>query len=292
MILIAAGVAVVAGALWAIRGRGPSAGPHLASPPPSRPTPASPADKASDTVTDEATAPRGLDDLLAQLAAFRRVAYLPVVREGDGPAAASKFSGTPLLQPGEDWPECGHCGHPMQLFVQLAASEVPEPARGRIGAGNVFQLFHCINFGATCMGESWAPFDASTLARLVRIDGAVPARQVPEGRFPPKTIVGWTAADDYPGYDEMDDVAAEWSDDETDTLCDAFPLPGEKLLGWPLWVQSVEYPACRTCGERMEVLFQVDSEQNLPYMFGDAGIGHVTQCPNHPGELAFGWACS
>jgi hypothetical protein len=27
-------------------------------------------------------------------------------------------------------------------------------------------------------------------------------------------------------------------------------------------------------------------------MFGDAGIGHVTQCREHRDELAFGCACS
>jgi hypothetical protein len=42
----------------------------------------------------------------------------------------------------------------------------------------------------------------------------------------------------------------------------------------------------------MHLLFQIDSEDNLPYMFGDAGCGHITQCPKHPHRLAFGWACS
>jgi hypothetical protein len=26
-------------------------------------------------------------------------------------------------------------------------------------------------------------------------------------------------------------------------------------------------------------------------MFGDSGIGHITQCPEHKEVLAFGWAC-
>ncbi len=39
------------------------------------------------------------------------------------------------------------------------------------------------------------------------------------------------------------------------------------------------------------MLFQMNSEQTLPWMFGDVGIGHVTQCPTHPTEVAFGWAC-
>ena len=55
-----------------------------------------------------------------------------------------------------------------------------------------------------------------------------------------------------------------------------FPHSGEKLGGWPMWVQSVEYPSCPECGAEMTLLFQIDSERNLPYMFGDVGCGHIT----------------
>jgi hypothetical protein len=41
----------------------------------------------------------------------------------------------------------------------------------------------------------------------------------------------------------------------------------------------------------MRLVFQVDSEDNVPHMFGDAGIGHLTQCPDHKDVLGFGWAC-
>lgn len=87
-------------------------------------------------------------------------------------------------------------------------------------------------------------------------------------------------------------VGLQLSDGERDELsAEAFPLNGEKLLGWPCWVQGPEYPSCPECGERMEMLFQIDSEQNVPWMFGDMGIAHITQCPRHRGQLAFGWAC-
>jgi uncharacterized protein YwqG len=69
------------------------------------------------------------------------------------------------------------------------------------------------------------------------------------------------------------------------------PLSGDKLFGWPYWVQSIEYPFDRTTGSQMELLFQLDSEVNLPYMFGDMGVGHLTYSKDNPSELAFGWAC-
>lgn len=39
------------------------------------------------------------------------------------------------------------------------------------------------------------------------------------------------------------------------------------------------------------MLFQIDSNTNLPYMFGDVGCGILTYCPEHPDVLAFGWDC-
>ncbi len=132
------------------------------------------------------------------------------------------------------------------------------------------------------------------MVRLIpRDDLASGAAAAPgAGMFPAKRITGWTERADYPNVEEAESLGLQLSDEETEEIYeDAFPLPGEKLMGWPLWVQGLEYPDCPTCGTRMELLFQVDSEQNLPYMFGDMGVGHVTQCPRHRGQLAFGWAC-
>lgn len=83
--------------------------------------------------------------------------------------------------------------------------------------------------------------------------------------------------------------------DESGNLAGDAPLgrphDGDKLGGWPAWVQGVEYPKCIECGEPMDMLFQIDSEDNVPYMFGDCGTAHVTQCPTHPDVVAMGWAC-
>ena len=70
------------------------------------------------------------------------------------------------------------------------------------------------------------------------------------------------------------------------------PRTGDKLLVWPNWIQGIEYPECPTCSEPMKLVFQIDSEDNVPHMFGDVGCGHLCQCPNHPRILGFGWACT
>lgn len=71
----------------------------------------------------------------------------------------------------------------------------------------------------------------------------------------------------------------------------AVAATGDKLAGWPTWVQNPEYPSCPRCESQMVYVFQLDSEDNLPYMFVDVGRGHITQCPRHLDVVAFGWAC-
>ncbi|HEY7328275.1 MAG TPA: DUF1963 domain-containing protein [Gemmataceae bacterium] len=61
----------------------------------------------------------------------------------------------------------------------------------------------------------------------------------------------------------------------------AISQPRDKLAGWPYWIQNVEYPSCPRCGQQMIHVFQVDSEDNIPFMFGDSGCGNITQCPEH-----------
>ena len=79
--------------------------------------------------------------------------------------------------------------------------------------------------------------------------------------------------------------------DELEVEHVAMAADKDKLAGWPCWVQGNEQPLCPTCGSTMRLLFQVDSEDHVPFMWGDAGIGHITQCPTHLDVVAFGWAC-
>jgi uncharacterized protein YwqG len=134
--------------------------------------------------------------------------------------------------------------------------------------------------------------------------------------FPPRTIVAWDELVDLPEPPEHEKLGLQYTwnfqAEMVRVECDAVGLSaelpfseggddlpetiataeaGDKLAGWPCWVQDVDYPACPSCGQRMEIVFQLDSEDNVPYMFGDVGTGHITQCPQHLDVFAFAWAC-
>ena len=196
---------------------------------------------------------------------------------------------------------CGGCNRPMRLFVQLDLAtlppELPHPHRE-----GMVQLFYCTSTDPACEvdHEAWQPFGKSSLARWLSPDelrvAAAPRRKAkafdaaPDAADdePAAVIVGWDQGPpELPGYEE--EVPPLPDDEEID---DALrPRPGDKLGGWPAWVQGPEYPRCPRCKARMQYLLQLESNGLCRHQFGDLGAGHITQCPEHPEVVAFGWAC-
>jgi hypothetical protein len=212
----------------------------------------------------------------------------------------------------------------LQLFVQLDLDALPAELDGMFGSG-VLQLFYCTgqDYSVPWDGkpecvqdDAWEPFSNS--ASLVRVvpTGAVnpPVSSTGTGKLPASAIVGWERFDDYPDPQDHDlagltviydfkartawfrcgsvDLDATLSIDELEVEDIARAAERDKLDGWPYWVQNQEYPTCPDCGTLMRLVFQLDSEDHVPFMFGDAGVGHITQCPIHHDVVAFGWACS
>lgn len=227
---------------------------------------------------------------------FKRQAWKPRVAEEDGAPHDSKFSGTPWLRPNETWPACQHCGKPMPLFLQLNLDTLPEELDAEFGPG-LLQLFYCASDAPSCESECEAffPFTGGKLARIVQPEGASRSIEQPDNVrvFPARRIIGWNADADYPNWEEGRSLGLDLRDMDWRQLADRdFPRSGDKLAGWPHWIQGVEYPACPVCHQRMRLVFQLDSNDHIPYQFGDLGCGHLTQCPAHKAQVAFGWACT
>lgn len=237
-----------------------------------------------------------------------RVAWQPEVVDGDA-SVQSRFGGQPTATSEQEWPACTHCKRPMQFFVQLAFDELPPEERADLGDG-IVQLFYCSTDDGSC--STWEPFSGAHEIRVIPHDDRL--ADVPPGveLRRKRSIVRWKPVDDLPHPEEHDGLHYDYNfaaktvsvrcDDPDVHLDDvsldvdvaesiALALPGDKLGGWPYWVQGAEYPHCPECGARMKLLLQIDSEDNLDYMFGDAGCAHLTYCPDHTRVFAFGWAC-
>lgn len=238
--------------------------------------------------------PDPVERLYQELKPFERTAYIPTVEETAPTFSAdSKIGGYPYLRSQEDWPTCPNCGNHLQLFLQLDMSNLPEqPQEG------LLQFFFCTNRKLHCaeIFDSFLPYSQAHSTRLITPEGpsAYITPQIDE-LFPERRIINWEARIDYPHYVELDQLGinASWRVyEQMEKMDKGKCLTGDKLFGWPHWVQGPEYPQDRETGTSMNMVFQLDSEINLPYMFGDLGIGHLTQSPDRPEELAFGWACT
>jgi hypothetical protein len=232
--------------------------------------------------------------LAGKLREVVRTAWLPITEAGEASARGSKFAGTAWLGEGEPWPTCPRCSEPMALFLQLDLSSLPEEIAGELGYG-LLQMFYCVSRRECAFrGEGCRePFSPYQLLRRIDPGSGSPAAAVPtfDLQISPRRITGWQPVEDYPDRTELPDMGILASDDAADALFDLgyTPRQNDKLLGWPSWPQYVHYPKCRTCGRELWPIFQLESHQNLQYMFGDDGCGHITCCPDHPDELAFQW---
>ncbi len=234
--------------------------------------------------------------LAEKLVPFWRTGWLAEAEDGDGETTASKFSGLAHIPKGESWPRCGSCDKPMQLFVQLNAKDLPEGAR-ELHPEGILQFFYCTDPESMCDVdcEGWRPFSKASLARVITEgSGELISASPVKDAFPAKSITGWKTVEELPDLEELEySLGIKLDDSERKALETVTILnPGEKLGGWPYWIQGVEYPDCPKCGEPMGLVFQVDSDQNLPFLFGDLGVGHITRCKRHPEVLGFGWACT
>lgn len=243
------------------------------------------------------------EDLFQKIGHLKRKTWKPIVIEGDKSPTASKFSGEPYLESGGEWPLCGNCKRPMQLFVQLNLEELPPEFSSESGlAEGLLQMFYCVGRDPTCAYEceAYKPFSKCSLVRIVKSpggdadSGTKPAvdNALLKDFFLAKTITGWEEQEDYPMYSEIKAHGIHFNAEEEKLYQSIdFPVQGEKLGGWPYWIQDIEYPCCPVCRKKMGFLFQVDSRDNLPYEFGDSGCGHIFRCEEHRDTLAFSWEC-
>ncbi len=180
---------------------------------------------------------------------------------------------------GEDWPICADCGSAMEFHMQCDLDAVPEKAPDF--GGGMIRLFYCLSDECAGMG-GWDAADPQNMAIMLRGDGAL--RETPEGaEILPALQVTWERpVADYPHNEDhrIEGLENPWD----------YNVHGQKFAGWPNWYQGPERPDCPQCGMTMRHVLQLVDDPQTGFNFG-GGTGHITQCPDHPDELGFGWAC-
>lgn len=239
-----------------------------------------------------------------------RKAYVPVTSSDSYEKESmldSKLGGIPFTSRKHRWPICYGCRTKMQFFLQINSIHLPQGLNSHDAFGDgLLQFFYCTNERCkTVIKEGFEPFTKCHCVRIIdQIDlnlsndlekTAKKNSECQEDAFAFCCIIDWDELKDYPTSTEFQTLVSLRRNrlNDLDALYDEYnTVNAEKLLGWPLWVQGVDYPDCRICKKKMSFIFQIDSEGNyFDYMFGDCGCGHITQCREHRSELAFSWAC-
>ncbi|MGV3525080.1 MAG: DUF1963 domain-containing protein [Candidatus Sericytochromatia bacterium] len=231
-------------------------------------------------------------------AGLAKKTWVPITQKSDGSLTSSKFSGKPYLDKSEAWPTCKLCHAPLQLFVQLALNELPEEKR--IFGSGLLQLFLCKEPACLSSNASFDVFPPHQCLRIIEPSEAKEDILLPPKHFPAQAITGWT----YVGL-EYPYLVSQFTDPENSPIyieeeSDEFYMidgnldainQGEKIGGQPFFVQYEREPECPTCKKPLEVLMQIGSRDNIPFDFGDAGVGHIFVCPEHQQNIYFIWDC-
>lgn len=222
---------------------------------------------------------------------FTRTCWRPKPGKGYDPNPTALgwdwFGGWPIMLPKEEWPQCSSCRSSLSFAVQFKLENLPEkhPLQGQ----GLFQFFFC----QECI-------DDVVIRRLTEPEEQLVhgEEQAPEDveKFRHKRIGGWYKKTlDLP-YNEPDNPgivkAKESLEPEEESVLWTMNLSGDKLGGYPCWIQHNEYPHCSDCSERMELLLQLDSNDHLYFTWGDNGAAWIFQCPEHPDRFAFVWQCA
>ena len=82
--------------------------------------------------------------LKEELKKYKRIAYKPILKDGDSSPIASKFGGIPYIPKDEKYPICQICGKPLQFFFQVNLNKMDKEIKEKFGEG-LLQFFHCTN---------------------------------------------------------------------------------------------------------------------------------------------------
>lgn len=239
------------------------------------------------------TSSEKIEKAKAKLQAFIKKAYLPIVKVATPKHdATTKFGGLPYLRNNKDWETCPSCKQNMQLFVQLNLETLPLKYSNSKG---LIQLFYCTN-EAKCelSQDNFLPFSQGVVARKIQVKGNSATQKPNLAKvFEEKQVTTWETIDDYPSPEEYVDLGIEIDRNTVELLEDAdicLPAPGDKLGGWPYWLQYREYIEDEADDEsEFSHLLQLDSQDNLPFDFGEGGLAYLMYNPKKDEELALLW---
>ncbi len=215
-------------------------------------------------------------------------------------AIDTRFGGSAYAEKGEKAPICEHCGKPLTFIFQY---------RGKYDkdlkpSGDLYSVYYCFDCVPIGRAEEEKGQWAIVTHKNPDVSKFVEQKENISSIFTPTScsLSRVFVLPDYEtienNYSEIAELCEEIdSDDPMSAYEDAGNSigcqmePSTTLGGYPIWIQGESEHTCPECEGKVELAVQIDSEEAVNLMFGDAGCLYVFKCPKHKNGFAIEMQC-
>ncbi|EKD81224.1 MAG: hypothetical protein ACD_39C01901G0003 [uncultured bacterium] len=214
-------------------------------------------------------------------------------------ASDTRFAGPAYAEEDEISPICSVCGEKLSFVFQFH----PNPDRKALSAAPLLVFYYC--FKCTPIGAEgeepgqWLIKSYQTAAPEKFVDGigvdksftAFSCRTEKVQVLPDYE----TIEEKYPEIAELcegidaDDPLSAYEDAGLEIGCTMEPFTS--IGGYPIWIQGESQRTCPICKKTMEFIGQIDSQQEVQLMWGDAGCVYLFQCHEHYDQFGMEMQC-
>lgn len=215
-------------------------------------------------------------------------------------ACDTRFGGSAYAEKGDKAPVCECCGKPLTFIFQYR-DKYDKDLNPSGDLHSVYYCFDCVPIGRVEEEKGqWAVVTHKNpeVAKFVEQKENISSVLAPTSCELSKVYV-------LPDYETIENNNSEIAEiceeiDPEDPMSayeDAgneigcHMEPSTTLGGYPIWIQGEGTQVCPNCKGEVELAVQIDSEEAVNLMFGDAGCLYVFRCPEHKNEFAIEMQC-
>ena len=215
-------------------------------------------------------------------------------------AIETRFAGSAYAEKDDKAPICKSCGKPLTFIFQYREKY----DKNLKPSGDLYSVYYC--FDCTPIGRAdeeegqWTvvTHKKPDVSKFVEQKENVSSILKPTACSLSRVFIVpdyETVENNYPEIAELceeidsEDPMSAYEDAGNEVGC--MMEPSTTIGGYPIWIQGEGNQVCPECKGEVELSVQIDSEEAVELMFGDAGCLYVFKCPKHKNGFAMEMQC-
>lgn len=212
------------------------------------------------------------------------------------PILGTRFGGVPYAEEIEGWPDCPSCKKGLTFIGQFELRKDLGDIAQHVRLITFFYCWECMPSGLKEEPKGcWVvrPYSRPHVDRFVQIQ----PKEAP-ARVTKPCSVQCVPEESHPDWDEvalrippLRDLASRLAPAEpyAPYRAAAKEVVGDyaittQLGGWGRWIQDARRRQCRTCGDALDFVLQIDSLSEAECDWGLSGMAYLLVCPRHSAE--------